>query len=57
MGSTRTAWHVLFAALLVQRGPRRFEVRRELPLSTEPLRADYLLLQRAEAGPTGRRAR
>jgi hypothetical protein len=45
MGTTRTAWHVLLAALLGQRGPRRFEVRREVPLSSEPLRADDLLLQ------------
>ncbi|WP_437640978.1 hypothetical protein [Sorangium sp. So ce854] len=51
MGSTRTAWHVLLVALLSQRGPRRFEVRREVPLSTEPLRADYLLL-RGGAGPS-----
>ncbi|WP_437820162.1 hypothetical protein [Sorangium sp. So ce1078] len=46
MGTTRTAWHVLLAALLSQRGSRRFEVRIEVPLSTEPLRADYLLLRR-----------
>ncbi|AUX42874.1 uncharacterized protein SOCE26_043110 [Sorangium cellulosum] len=52
MGSTRTAWHILFAALLVQRGSRRFEVRREVPLSTEPLRVDYLLLRRETEGPT-----
>jgi hypothetical protein len=44
MGSTRTAWHVLLAALLCGRAPRRFEVRSEVPLSTERLRADYLLL-------------
>ena len=44
MGTTRTAWHVLFAILLRQRGPRRVEVRSEVPLSAEPLRADYLLL-------------
>jgi hypothetical protein len=44
MAAARTAWHVLLAALLHQRAPRRFEVRSEVPLSTEPLRADYLLL-------------
>ena len=44
MGTTRTAWHVLFAILLRQRGPRRVEVRSEVPLSAEPLRADYLFL-------------
>ncbi|KYF54557.1 hypothetical protein BE08_37665 [Sorangium cellulosum] len=47
MGSTRTAWHVLLVALLSQRGSRRFEVRSEVPLSTEPLRADYLLLRKS----------
>ncbi|WP_437747125.1 hypothetical protein WMF39_20145 [Sorangium sp. So ce1504] len=51
MGSTRTAWHVLLVALLNQRGSRRFEVRSEVPLSNEPLRADYLLLRRS-AGPS-----
>ena len=45
MGTTRTAWHVLLLALLGQRAPRRFEVRSEVPLSSEPLRADYLLLR------------
>jgi hypothetical protein len=45
MGTTRTAWHVLLAALLDQRAPHRFEIRSEVPLSGEPLRADYLLLQ------------
>jgi hypothetical protein len=45
MGITRTAWHVLLNALLTQRAPSRFEVRSEVPLSTEPLRADYLLLR------------
>ena len=47
MGTLRTAWHVLLAALLQQFGPRRFEVRSEVHLSAEPLRADYLLLHRA----------
>jgi hypothetical protein len=50
MGATRTAWHVLLAALLSERAPRRFEVRPEVPLSAEPLRADYLLLRRTD-GP------
>ncbi|KYG01728.1 hypothetical protein BE21_56280 [Sorangium cellulosum] len=49
MGTTRTAWHVLLAALLSQRGSRSFEVRVEVPLSTEPLRADYLLLRKNAA--------
>ncbi|WP_437657006.1 hypothetical protein [Sorangium sp. So ce1182] len=47
MGSTRTAWHVLLVALLSQRGSPRFEVRSEVPLSAEPLRADYLLLRKS----------
>jgi hypothetical protein len=37
MAAARTAWHVLLATLLHQRAPRRFEVRSEVPLSTEPL--------------------
>jgi len=45
MGTTRTAWHVLLNALLNQRAPPRFEVRSEVQLSVEPLRADYLLLR------------
>jgi hypothetical protein len=49
MGSTRTAWHVLLTALLTERAPRRFEVRSEVPLSTEPLRADLLLLRNTGA--------
>jgi hypothetical protein len=58
MGSTRTAWHVLLAALLAQRAPHRFEVRSEVPLSREPLRADYLLLRAvAEANDPGRTLR
>jgi hypothetical protein len=50
VGATRTAWHVILFALLVQRAPRRFEVRREVSLSAEPLRADFLLLLRTLAG-------
>lgn len=58
MGTTRTAWHVLLAALLGQRAPRHFEVRREVPLSNEPLRADYLLLRAvAHADDAGRTLR
>ncbi|AUX42965.1 uncharacterized protein SOCE26_044050 [Sorangium cellulosum] len=55
MGSTRTAWHVLLVALLSQRGSRRFEVRSEVPLSAEPLRADYLLLRKSaeSSAPAG----
>lgn len=49
MGTTRTLWHVLLATFLSQRAPRRFEVRTEIPLSTEPLRGDFLLLRREAA--------
>jgi len=49
MGKNRTAWHVLLAALLEQRGPRSFEYRSEVPLSSEPLRGDLLLLRREPA--------
>jgi hypothetical protein len=49
MATTRTAWHVLLFALLSQRAPRRYEVRSEVPLTAEPLRADFLLLLRALA--------
>src|SRR5580700_4289361 len=51
MGSTRTAWHVLLTALLDERGPRSFEYRSEVPLSSEPLRGDFLLLRRGATGP------
>ncbi|XYH94032.1 hypothetical protein ACMHYB_40210 [Sorangium sp. So ce1128] len=50
MGSTRTAWHVLLTALLRQRRPRNFQVQSEVPLSVEPLRADYLLLRNEAPG-------
>ncbi|MEO5731809.1 MAG: hypothetical protein ABI134_08190 [Byssovorax sp.] len=46
MGTTRTIWHVMLKTLLTQRAPPRFEVRGEVQLSSEPLRADYLLLRR-----------
>lgn len=46
MGVKRTAWHFLFAILLRRYGPRCFEIRDEVPLSEEPMRMDYLLIQR-----------
>ncbi|WP_437708557.1 hypothetical protein WMF45_30500 [Sorangium sp. So ce448] len=52
MGSTRTAWHVLLAALLRQRRPRHFQIQSEVPLSTEPPRADVLLLRNEAPGET-----
>ncbi len=48
MGTTRTVWHVMLKTLLNQCAPPRFEVRGEVQLSSEPLRADYLLLRRVE---------
>jgi hypothetical protein len=48
MGTTRTAWHVILQTLLNQRAPPRFEVRGEVQLSSEPLRADYLLLRKVK---------
>jgi hypothetical protein len=50
MGTTRTLWHILLVAFLSQRAPRRFEVRSEVQLSTEPLRGDLLLI-RTESAP------
>ncbi len=46
MGLARTPWHVLLAALLNQRGSRRYDVQSELPLSAEPLRVDYVFRRR-----------
>lgn len=46
MGARRTAWHYLFAIHLRRFADPRFEVRDEVPLSTEPPRMDYLLLRR-----------
>jgi len=42
----RTAWYVLFVALLKERAPPGFEVRAEVPVSNEPQRVDVLLLRR-----------
>ncbi|AUX45279.1 uncharacterized protein SOCE26_067600 [Sorangium cellulosum] len=56
MGSTRTAWHVLLAALLRQRGPGNFQVQTEVPLAAEPPRADYLLLRNEAPGEASKPA-
>ncbi len=48
MAHKRTAWHVMFHALLQERRPQAFDVLAEVPLSHEPQRADYLLLRRRE---------
>ena len=46
MGSGRTLWHRMFAALLVERAPPGFDVRPEVQLSPEPQRADLILVRR-----------
>lgn len=48
MGSRRTAWHVLFTLLLEERGPPGIVVRAEVVLTSEPQRADLLLLRQAD---------
>src|SRR5262245_15850874 len=54
VGATWTAWHFFFGLLLRRRGPKGLEVRDEVPLSDEPPRLDYLLLQKLGAtGPSG----
>ena len=55
MGSARTPWHRLFAAALRERAPPGFEVRAEVQLSTEPQRADIVLIRRPDAGTPGER--
>lgn len=47
MGASKTAWHVAFAALITERAPPGIEVRAEVRLTSEPQRADLLLLRRA----------
>lgn len=47
MGTSKTAWHVAFAALIAERAPPGIEVRTEVQLTSEPQRADLLLLRRA----------
>ncbi|HEU4411775.1 MAG TPA: hypothetical protein VFS43_41420, partial [Polyangiaceae bacterium] len=42
----RTVWHALFAALVLERHPRGFDVLVDVPLSLEPQRADLLLLRK-----------
>jgi hypothetical protein len=53
MGAAKTLWHLLFYSLLCERKPACFEVRAEVPLSAEPLRADFLLLRRQSEAATG----
>jgi hypothetical protein len=46
MGAKRVVWHVGFERNLARRGSRAFEVRGEVPLSSEPPRIDCLLLRK-----------
>jgi hypothetical protein len=46
VGTKRVFWHVGFERNLQRRGPSSFEVRAEVPLTSEPLRPDYLLLRK-----------
>jgi len=46
MGAKPTAWHVLFVEALKERRPPGFEVQAEVPLSSDPMRVDVLLLRR-----------
>jgi hypothetical protein len=46
----RTAWHVFFAALLLERRSPDFDVLADVPLSFEPQRADLLLVRKHRAG-------
>jgi hypothetical protein len=49
VSTSRTQWHVLFYAALKEHGPPSAEVLAEVSLSTEPLRADILLIRRKDA--------
>jgi hypothetical protein len=51
MAARRTAWHVLFHALLQERRPAAFEVQAEVPLGSEPQRADFFLIRRKADAP------
>jgi hypothetical protein len=49
VGAKRVIWHVGFERNIQRRGPRSFELRSEVKLSTEPPRLDYLLLRKLAA--------
>jgi hypothetical protein len=49
MGTARTVWHFAFVQLVNERAPAGIEVRGEVLLTTEPQRADLLLLRRIDA--------
>jgi len=49
MSDQRTAWHVLFAAMLTERAPSSFQITSEYRLTLEPQRADLLIERSDEA--------
>jgi len=49
MSDERTAWHVLFAAMITERAPPGFEVVSEYRMTLEPQRADLLFKRSGEA--------
>jgi hypothetical protein len=53
MGAKRVIWHFGFERNLRRRGPRSFEIRAEVQLSSEPSRLDYLLLRKLAAAGAG----
>jgi hypothetical protein len=53
----RTAWHVLFERLVLQRAPGSFEVRPEVPLGNARPQLDLLLLRRRRGVGADARAR
>jgi hypothetical protein len=46
MGARRFVWHVGFERNARRRGSRAFEIRSEVPLSSEPPRLDYLFFRK-----------
>ena len=50
MGKHRTAWHLLAATFIDERRPACVQLETEIPLSTQPQRADLLLI-RKDDGP------
>ena len=52
MSSQRTAWHTAFGRFLGQHMPPEFDLEVEHTLTTEPQRADYLILRKKEVEVT-----
>src|ERR1700733_6448749 len=46
VGAKRVIWHVGFERNIHLRGPRSFDIRSEVQLSSEPSRLDYLLVRK-----------